>query len=96
MIIEGEISDLLEACTKLSQSNVIEEEAHVFKIPVLTLMSTVLSINRRWYANALPARKRFEQGPYVKSNLKTLIEFQSFIRSVIGTNFDYLSLSQSL
>ena len=96
MIAEREISDLLKACKRLPQSNVSEEEAHVFQNPVLILMSTVLSLNRRWYLHALPARLRFEQGPYVEENLKTLIRFQSFIRSVLGTNYDYLALSQAL
>lgn len=96
MITEKEIDSLLSACTKLPQSKVIEEEAHVFKSPVLILMSTVLSLNRKWYSHALPARQRFERGGYLLLNPKTLTQFQAFVREVKRQNLDWLQLSQAL
>jgi hypothetical protein len=59
-----EFSKLLDACSGLPAADVIGEESYVYEDAVLVLMSTVLSLNRRWYAAALPARQRFEINAY--------------------------------
>lgn len=96
MLSESELDGLLTACQKLPLSDVIEEEAHVFKAPLLILMSTVLSLCRDWYANALPARQRFEQGFYRRMSSGTLREFQAEATAIIGEQSDYRALSQTL
>jgi len=59
----GEFNRLETACRNLATSSVQDEEAEAARSPMLILMSTVLSLNRRWYSHALPARRHFEQGP---------------------------------
>ena len=52
-----------------------EEEEYVMHDPVLILMSTVRSLNRRWYSHPLPPRQYFERKVYpslARKHLKDL------------------------
>ena len=57
-----EFNRLESACRNLAASSVQDEEAEAARSPILILMSTVLSLNRRWYSHALPARRHFGMG----------------------------------
>jgi hypothetical protein len=61
MLDSREMQKLKAACLKLPKTGVQEEEEYVTRDPVLILMSTVLSLNRKWYSHALPARQYFER-----------------------------------
>src|SRR5580698_10073100 len=79
MLSATEVQKLRTACLKLPTTTVQEEEAYVTQNPVLILVSTVLSLNRRWYHQALPARKYFEQNAYPSLAPKTLEGLRTFI-----------------
>ena len=96
MLHDVDIRRLVQACAQLLKSKVVEEEAHVFESPILILMSTVLSLNRRWYSHALLARQRFEQGAYTKLNPKSLRRFQELSFQSIGDSGDWRKLAQEL
>jgi len=96
MLRDEEFKRLLAACKALPKSGVIDEEAHVFGHPVLIAMSTVLTLERRWYRVALPARQRFESNRTVYCQARTLQDFRRFCREIIGPHDDYLRLAQKL
>ena len=60
MLDSSEMQKLKTECLNLPRASVQEEEEYVTCDPILILMSTVLSLNRQWYSQALPARKYFE------------------------------------
>jgi len=96
MLEEEDIRKLMQACSELPKCSVLEEETHVFQSPVLISVSTVLSLNRNWYLQALPARQRFERVVYPQLNPNTLREFQAFIRKVLDDTGNWLHLAQVL
>lgn len=96
MVTQHQLDQLYTECQKLPQSSVIEEEAHVFGSPLLIAMSTVLSLNRKWYSHALPARKRFENGQHAYLSGRPLAEFVAFARAVLGPTDDGRLLSNAL
>jgi hypothetical protein len=93
---DQQLQKMLTACTRLPESKVLAEERHVFDSPILVLTSTVLSLNRKWYAVALPARNRFENGIYFELDPKTLVQFQTVIRRVMNGTSDWIRLSEAL
>lgn len=96
MITEQQLDKLYSACLKLPDTSVIEEEAHVSGSPLLIAMSTVLSLNRRWYSHALPARQRFERGQYGYLSNEPLEAFSEVYREMIGDNGDWKKFSDTL
>lgn len=96
MVTQQQVDQLYSECQKLPKSSVIEEEAHVFGSPLLIAMSTVLSLNRKWYSHALPARKRFENGQYAHLSERPLCEFVKLAKEVVGTTDDWRLLSNAL
>lgn len=89
MITEQQLDKLHAACLKLPETGVIEEEAHVFGSPLLIAMSTVLSLNRKWYSHALPARYRFERGQYGYLSKEPLEAFSAVYREIVGDTDDW-------
>lgn len=83
-------------CQKLPTSSVIEEEAHVFSSPLLIAMSTVLSLNRKWYSHALPARTRFENGKYSYLSEKPFVEFVNIAKKLVKGTDNWKILSQAI
>ena len=59
-------------------------------------MSTVLSLNRRWYSHALPARRHFEQNLYTRLSPKTLRTFRDAANSLSDNRKDWLALARAL
>lgn len=96
MLNENDMKKLEAACLELPSSNVQDEESHVYNSPILILMSTVLSLNRKWYSHALPARQRFEHNIYPSLNPLTLKRFREFIDDVSSNHSNWLQLSQKL
>lgn len=96
MLNDNEMNTLEEACKNLPHSTVQEEEFYITNKPILILMSTVLSLNRKWYIHALPARRRFEENIYKSMNQKTLDGFRSFIYDNSCKKSDWLKLSRAL
>ena len=95
MLTEAEMQKLKVACLELPKSSVQEEESHVKGSPILILMSTVLSLNRRWYLQALPARQYFERNVYPSLTPKTLEGFRTFIARTCNRS-DWLTLARTL
>ena len=58
-------------------------------------MSTVLSLNRRWYSHALPARRHFEQNLYAQLAPKTLRTFRDAANSGSLNRTDWLALARA-
>jgi len=96
MLDELEMGKLKEACLKLRRTSVQEEEEYVTHDPVLILMSTVLSLNRRWYSHALPARQHFERKVYPSLTPKTLEGLRAFIFRAGANRDDWLSVALAL
>ncbi|MGH8529754.1 MAG: hypothetical protein ACRETN_07915 [Nevskiales bacterium] len=96
MVTQQQLDQLYSECQKLPKSSVIEEEAHVFGSPLLIAMSTVLSLNRKWYSHALPARKRFENGEYSYLSKKTMSQFVKLAEEVVADTGDWKLLSNAL
>jgi len=95
-LTQKELDGLESACRKLRQAPVQEEEKYVASSPVLALMSTVLSLNRRWYNYALPARMRFEKGVYASMFPKSLLRFRDIIDRASSDRSDWSALAQTL
>ena len=95
MLTDVEMQKLRKACASLPGTSVQEEEEYVTHDPVLILMSTVLSLNRRWYSHALPARKYFERNVY-PSLPKTLEGLKSFISDAGSKRGDWQSVALAL
>jgi hypothetical protein len=87
---------LTRACEQLPVTNVQDEEKHVADNPVLTLMSTVLSLNRRWYSHALPARRYFEANLYNDLKPPTLAKFASLLDRISLNKSDWSSAAKQL
>jgi len=87
---------LKAACLKLPQTAVQDEETHVVGNPILILMSTVLSLNRKWYEHALPARQRFEEKVYKYLSSKTLARFLEFLDGASSKRCDWSALAHTL
>jgi hypothetical protein len=87
---------LTRACEQLPVTNVQDEEKHVADNPVLTLMSTVLSLNRRWYSHALPARRYFEANLYNDLKPPTLAKFASLLDRISLNKSDWSSAAKKL
>lgn len=96
MVTKLQIDQLYTECQKLPKTSVIEEESHVFGSPLLIAMSTVLSLNRKWYSHALPARKRFENGKYAYLSKEPLANFVNLSIEVVGDTNDWRLLSSTL
>lgn len=96
MVTTQQLDKLYAACSKLPDTSVIEEESHVFGSPLLIAMSTVLSLNRKWYSHALPARQRFEQGQYGYLSKEPLDVFSKVYRGIIRDTDDWKILSNAL
>ena len=96
MFTEQEIDKLYIECGKLSSTSVIEEESHIFDKPLMIAMSTVLSLNRRWYSVAVPARIRFENSQYSYLSERPLNEYVNMAREIVGKDEDWNLLSISL
>ncbi len=91
-----EFDRLVTACRNLARSSVQDEEAEAARSPVLILMSTVLSLNRRWYSHALPARRHFEQNLYTRLSPKTLRTFRDAANSLSDNRKNWLALARAL
>src|ERR1044071_1676819 len=91
-----EFTRLESACRNLATSSVQDEEAQAARSPMLILMSTVLSLNRRWYSHALPARRHFEQNLYTQLSPKTLRTFRDAMNSASLNRTDWLALAHAL
>ena len=91
-----EFNRLETACRNLATSSVQDEEAEAARSPMLILMSTVLSLNRRWYSHALPARRHFEQNLYTRLSPKTLRTFRDAANSGSVNRTDWLALARAL
>lgn len=96
MVHEEQIDRLYLECKKLPTSSVIEEEAHVLGSSLLIAMSTVLSLNRKWYSHALPARTRFENGQYAPLLEKPLADFVKATGDIVKGTDNWKQLSQAL
>ncbi|TLD42399.1 MAG: hypothetical protein JETT_1333 [Candidatus Jettenia ecosi] len=59
-------------------------------------MSTVLSLSRKWYSQALPARTRFEKGQYAYLSEKPLEELVKLARKIVGDTNDWKLFSNAL
>ena len=90
-----EFNRLESACRNLATSSVQDEEAEAARSPILILMSTVLSLNRRWYSHALPARRHFEQNLYTRLSPKTLRTFRDAANSLSDNRKDWLALARA-
>lgn len=66
----------------------------VAQSPILILMSTVLSLNRRWYNHALPARRHFEENVYAQAS--SLAQFREFANRVSRDRSDWSALARAL
>jgi hypothetical protein len=84
---------LKDACLRLPETSVREEEEYVAGDPVLILMSAVLSLCRDWYAQARPYRVYFEKNVYPTLTPKTLLGFRDFISNL---ECDWLAVSKKL
>ena len=91
-----EFNRLETACRNLATSSIQDEEAEAARSPLLILMSTVLSLNRRWYSHALPARRHFEQNLYTRLSPKTLRTFRDAANSLSDNRTDWLALARAL
>jgi len=91
-----ELQKLKEACRKLPTTSVQEEEEYVTKEPVLIAMSAVLSLNRKWYSHALPARQHFERHVYGALVPKTLEGLAALIFRSGGNRDDWVSVALAL
>jgi hypothetical protein len=87
---------LKAACLKLRKTSVQEEEEYVTHDPILILMSTVLSLNRRWYSHALPARQYFERRVYPSLTPKSLEGLSTFIFRAGSNRDDWRSVASAL
>jgi len=96
MLDDVEMHKLKAACLKLRKTSVQEEEEYVTRDPVLILMSTVLSLNRRWYSHALPARQYFEREVYPSLAPKTLDGLGAFILGAGSNRGDWCSVALAL
>ncbi len=95
--VSSEESELLaRACEQLPVTSVQDEEKHVADNPVLTLMSTVLSLNRRWYSHALPARRYFEANLYNELKTPTLENFAALLDQISRNRTDWSSAAKKL
>lgn len=91
-----EFNRLETHCRNLAASSVQAEEADAARSPILILMSTVLSLNRRWYSHALPARRHFEQNLYTQLSPKTLKTFRDAANQTSVNRTDWLALARAL
>jgi hypothetical protein len=91
-----EIRQVEAACRRLPRSTVQEEEAEVAQDPILILMSTVLSLNRRWYSHALPARCHFEQMVYSAFSRKSVEVFREFADTASKQRADWSALARTM
>jgi hypothetical protein len=96
MLAESEMSKLETACLRLPSSNVQVQESHIYGSPILILMSTILSLNRKWYIHALPARQRFEENIYPSMKPNTLERFREILDELSIKRSDWSQLSQGL
>ena len=96
MLEQHELKRLEAECRRLPASRVRDEESHVMESPILILMSTVLSLNRKWYTQALPARQRFERDVYPSLSPRTLKRFREFVRDASANESDWSRLAQTL
>ena len=96
MLDSREMQKLKAACLKLRKTSVQEEEEYVTRDPVLILMSTVLSLNRRWYSHALPARQYFERKVYPSLAPKTLEGLRVFVFRAGSNRSDWRSVALAL
>lgn len=87
---------LKAACRRLPSTTVQDEEREVARSPILILMSTVLSLNRRWYNHALPARRYFEENVYSDMFPKTLGRFRDFANRAGLDRSDWSALARTL
>lgn len=92
----NELCQLEVACRRLPPTTVQAEEMEVARSPILILMSTVLSLNRRWYNHALPARHHFEERVYTQMSLKTLTQFRDFANNASLKRSDWSALARTL
>ena len=91
-----ELALLTRACEQLPVTSVQDEEKHAADNPVLTIMSTVLSLNRRWYSHALPARRYFEANLNNDLEPATLANFGSLLDRISLNRTDWSSAAKKL
>lgn len=87
---------LTRVCEQLPVTSVQDEEKHVADNPVLTIMSTVLSLNRRWYSHALSARRYFEANLYNDLKPPTLANFGALLDQISLNRTDWSSAARKL
>jgi|GEM_PF-2799830 len=95
-ISQSEHDSLVSACQRLPTSTVQDEEKYVSESSVLILMSTVLSLNRRWYSHALPARRRFESDLYSQLSPPSLANFSVLLARVSHSGTDWVAAANAM
>lgn len=95
-LLQSELDSLLSSCRQLPATSVLDEEKHVSASPVLILMSTVLSLNRRWYNHALPARQHFESNLYLELNPPSLATFAALLTRVSQSETDWNAAAKAM
>lgn len=93
-LTKDESKKLEEACRELPNTSVQIEEEHVARSPVLLLMSSVLSLNRRWYEHAIPARAYFVRNYEVMK--MSLREFRALAEHESNDRTDWSRLAKKL
>lgn len=93
---ESEQESLTSDCRQLPVTAVQDEEKYVSESPVLILMSTVLSLNRRWYSHALPARRRFESNLYAKLTPPSLANLSALLTRISLSETDWVAASNAM
>ncbi len=93
---QSEFDLLAAACRSLAATSVQDEEKYVAESPILTLMSTVLSLNRRWYNHALPARRFFEENLYQQLTPQTLSTLSLLLDRISANKSDWTAAAQKM
>ena len=93
---QSEHDSLVSACQQLPTTSVQDEEKYVGESPVLILMSTVLSLNRRWYSHALPARRHFENNLYPHLIPHSLAAFSELLTRISQSGTDWKKAAKAM
>jgi hypothetical protein len=96
IITQEEFERLAIACRNLPSSSVQIDETEIARAPILLLMSSVLSLTRKWYLHVIPARRYFEKNVYPKLESKSLELFLKYCDGVSRGRTDWHALAQNL
>ena len=95
-LLQSELDCLLSSCRQLPATTVQDEEKYVSESPVLMLMSTVLSLNRRWYSHALPARQYFERTLYLELSPPCLATLAALLTRISQSETDWSGAAKAM